>query len=575
MKKLLVVGIILLFIGVSVSTSTGKIDTVKTIMNDGSLLGIVNDTSGNPIEGALVRVHFHETFEEDYSDEDGYYHVTYIPICYCLKNATCSKDGYKTEWVLLSIVENTTHDFILTSGNQAPDAPFITGPQEGNPGDPLTFTFSAEDPDGDDVRIHIDWGDGITDTTYYVQSGVDVEVEHTWSEDGTYDLTAYAEDEHGAIGPECTFLKYVGTNVIFTHVTELYGTPDEPQYRPLPGVTVKIKRVPFFWNIWRGLTDETGTTEKAKVSPVSSYKVIVSKNNYLVYGSISHSIVHTHITPYTHHVNFTMVKDDSPFVQQYNSQSSQQYSPSVESKSVETSIRIHRARSMIPFTLRLTKRESDEVGRIFDFLKVRLDTAVTGEEIDEIYDDAVESLYELGMFPRMTLKEAKQLVKGKSKSHSENIGTAEENYDCSIAGQTTYTYSWDLKNSLNVDRWFLNRILSFLRMYGIADNYRYYLGKMNSICFGEYWSGYPYWYPSEGWVHTKGTNGVVKWEGEFYGGTKDTEWLGGWVYEYQTWTFIGVKKFEGLFIDRWFQQPPCYLGNAYQVKIRYGQPPPP
>jgi hypothetical protein len=247
----------------------------------------------------------------------------------------------------------------------------------------------------------------------------------------------------------------------------------------------------------------------------------------------------------------------------------------IKSKLVETSVRIHRSNGITPFTLKLSEKESDEIDRIFDNLKVRLDSAETGEEIDEIYDDAVESLYELGLFPRMTLREAKQLVKGKSKSQSSNVGSGDENFNCSISGQTTHTYSFGLKNLLNLDRFFLNFILGFLRLYDVADNYRYYLGKINSICFGEYWSGYPYWYPSNGWVHTNGTNGVVKWEGKFYGGAKGTEWLGGFVYEYQTWTFIGVKKFEGLFIDLWSQQPPCYLGNAEYVKIRYDQPPPP
>jgi hypothetical protein len=85
----------------------------RTLINNGTLSGYVNDTSGNPIDGALVRVHFHGTYEEDYSDENGYYHVTNIPICYCMKNCTCSKEGYKTEWVLLGITENTTYDFIL------------------------------------------------------------------------------------------------------------------------------------------------------------------------------------------------------------------------------------------------------------------------------------------------------------------------------------------------------------------------------------------------------------------------------------------------------------------------------
>jgi hypothetical protein len=116
--KILVMGIILLFIGALITpTIASDTATSTTLDNNGSLLGYVNDTSGNPIEGALIRVHFHGTYEEDYSDSTGFYHVTNIPICWCMKNATCSKEGYKTEWVLLSIVENTTHDFVLTSNH--------------------------------------------------------------------------------------------------------------------------------------------------------------------------------------------------------------------------------------------------------------------------------------------------------------------------------------------------------------------------------------------------------------------------------------------------------------------------
>jgi len=202
MKKILVVGIIVLFVGVSVSTSIGKIDTSKTIMNDGSLLGYVKDTSANPIEGALVRVYFHETFEEDYSDEDGVYHVTNIPICYCLKNATCSKDGYKTEWVLLSIVENTTYDFVLTSGNHAPEAPTIRGKCIIREPGPYDYKFKAKDPDGDDIRYYIDWGDGSFEVTDYNASGEEVIVTHTWNHICTPLVVAYAVDIHGAIGPK-------------------------------------------------------------------------------------------------------------------------------------------------------------------------------------------------------------------------------------------------------------------------------------------------------------------------------------------------------------------------------------
>ena len=80
---------------------------------NGSLSGYVTDPSMNPLEGARVQVCSHGTYEEDYTNSTGFYQVTNIPICYCLKNATASKTGYTTEWILLSIVENTTHDFIL------------------------------------------------------------------------------------------------------------------------------------------------------------------------------------------------------------------------------------------------------------------------------------------------------------------------------------------------------------------------------------------------------------------------------------------------------------------------------
>ena len=90
----------------------------KLSQQTGNLSGHVTDTFMNPIEDALVRVYFHETYEEDYSDVSGYYHVTNIPLCYCMKNATCSKPGYQPTWVLLSIGENTTYNFTLSALNQ-------------------------------------------------------------------------------------------------------------------------------------------------------------------------------------------------------------------------------------------------------------------------------------------------------------------------------------------------------------------------------------------------------------------------------------------------------------------------
>jgi parallel beta-helix repeat protein len=118
MKKGLSFAVITLFIGIALAPciTASEPTSNQAIYSDdnGTLSGYVNDTSMNPIEGARVRVHFHETYKENYTDSSGYYHVTNIPICRCSKNATASKDGYTTEWVLLTIWENTTLDFVLT-----------------------------------------------------------------------------------------------------------------------------------------------------------------------------------------------------------------------------------------------------------------------------------------------------------------------------------------------------------------------------------------------------------------------------------------------------------------------------
>lgn len=123
LKRLCIVGVVLLFVLTAVVPSTSKISEIRSSINenDGTLSGYVTDTSMNPIEGALIRVYFHETYEEDYSDENGYYYVDNIPICWCMKNCTCSKDGYETEWVLLGIVQDTTYDFVLTPLDPVPD----------------------------------------------------------------------------------------------------------------------------------------------------------------------------------------------------------------------------------------------------------------------------------------------------------------------------------------------------------------------------------------------------------------------------------------------------------------------
>jgi hypothetical protein len=83
-----------------------------------------------------------------------------------------------------------------------PDAPTITGQTSGKPEIEYEYTFKAVDPNDDDIRYNINWGDGTTEITGFNSSGSDVKVKHTYSEKGTYNITAKAQDIYGAEGPE-------------------------------------------------------------------------------------------------------------------------------------------------------------------------------------------------------------------------------------------------------------------------------------------------------------------------------------------------------------------------------------
>ena len=138
---------------------TKGVDTTDIIISsgfqNGSLSGYVNDTLGNPIEGVRIRVSFHNTYVENFSDTSGYYYVSNIPICYCLKNATTIKLGYKSEWVLLSINESTKYDFELTKTSK--------------------ILYVGGDGSGNYTKINDALNDAVEGDTVYVFNGTYIE----------------------------------------------------------------------------------------------------------------------------------------------------------------------------------------------------------------------------------------------------------------------------------------------------------------------------------------------------------------------------------------------------------------
>ena len=82
----------------------------------------------------------------------------------------------------------------VTIENQAPVKPLIDGLEDLEKDEEYDFEFSSIDNDGHDVKIVVDWGDGSFDESNFVSSGETVELSHSWTESGRYEISAYSDD---------------------------------------------------------------------------------------------------------------------------------------------------------------------------------------------------------------------------------------------------------------------------------------------------------------------------------------------------------------------------------------------
>jgi fibronectin type 3 domain-containing protein len=80
-----------------------------------------------------------------------------------------------------------------------PDSPATpSGPTSGVTGVPYTYSTSATDPDGDQIKYTFDWGDGNRSTTGYNNSGASAIMSHAWTAPGSYPVKAMSIDIGGA-----------------------------------------------------------------------------------------------------------------------------------------------------------------------------------------------------------------------------------------------------------------------------------------------------------------------------------------------------------------------------------------
>ena len=94
--------------------------------------------------------------------------------------------------------------FMVESGwdlgeNHKPILPIIYGPSTGRPNTDYPFFFQTADPDGDDVYIYIDMGDGAYfDWEGPYESHDITEILYYYEQIGVYTIRVRAKDEHGS-----------------------------------------------------------------------------------------------------------------------------------------------------------------------------------------------------------------------------------------------------------------------------------------------------------------------------------------------------------------------------------------
>jgi outer membrane receptor protein involved in Fe transport len=169
------------------------VQEIADAVNDQTTVNAWVDWNGNP--GAYLCEYMaylgmwyqdiHNTTDDPYPCwSSGFIHVTAgLPL----------EDAIEATEITLREVIN-----YLLNLNSPPDTPAIDGPTNGKAGVQYNYTFNSVDPDDDDVYYYIKWDDGYTEVWDGPHaSGVDFEIKHTYTKQGTFTIEAKAKDSQG------------------------------------------------------------------------------------------------------------------------------------------------------------------------------------------------------------------------------------------------------------------------------------------------------------------------------------------------------------------------------------------
>jgi hypothetical protein len=86
-----------------------------------------------------------------------------------------------------------------TDFNNPPNDLTISGENNGYINTSYLFDIISFDPDNDLIKYHIDWDDGESYSSDYMESGFIYKISHKWINEGIYEIKVYAEDKTNII----------------------------------------------------------------------------------------------------------------------------------------------------------------------------------------------------------------------------------------------------------------------------------------------------------------------------------------------------------------------------------------
>ena len=241
------------------------------------------------------------------------------------------------------------------------------------------------------------------------------------------------------------------------------------------------------------------------------------------------------------------------------------------------------------YTVQLTKEKAEEVDRLFENIRDKLNTTDSREEAEEIFKEAVMELDKYGLLGELSVEQANRLVTGGLlkkmekrllyRIYDKNLLKLEDNENvfCLIAGQTAYSTveNYRIRFWTNILTYILEKeyydIVGFFRSILIIhilflQAFPLTLGGIIGFGMHKYIPFNIYYHiPAEGWIQTIGLNGIKGWNGSFWGILPIQS-----LYNHPTqkW-YPGVLHFTGLNIFNPKDSKHFILGSSLWVKIEY------